>query len=98
MRTILLGLAIFAATLAWAERTFPGDAKRGELKSAEFPYVQIGNDVIKLAPGAKIYDDKNQLVIPTRLPQKAQIRYSTEAATGLVLNIWLLNAEEAAKK
>jgi hypothetical protein len=89
---------LFAATLAVAERAFPGNAKRGELKSAEFPYVQIDKDVIKLAPGAKIYDDKNQIVMPTRLPQKAPIRYSLEATTGLVNNIWLLTAEEAAQK
>jgi hypothetical protein len=101
MRTILFLLAVLAtsaATLALAGRTFPGDAKRGELKSAEFPYVQIGKDVIKLAPGAKIYDDKNQLLMPTRLPQKAEIRYSIESTTGLVLNIWLLSTEEAAQK
>jgi hypothetical protein len=98
MRTILFLLAIVATTLALAGRTFPGDAKRGALKSAEFPYVQIDKQVIKLAPGAKIYDDKNQLVMPTRLPQKAEIRYSIEATTGLVMNIWLLSADEAAQK
>jgi|APDOM4702015191_1054821.scaffolds.fasta_scaffold06684_4 hypothetical protein len=98
MRKILFLLAMFVATLAMAERTFPGTSKRGDLNSAEFPYVQIGKDVIKLAPGAKIYDDKNQLVMPTRLPQKAPIRYSIEASTGLVLNIWLLSPEEAAQK
>ena len=98
MRTILFLLAVLAATLAAAERTFPGSAKRGELNSAEFPYVQIGKEVIKLAPGAKIYDEKNQMVMPTRLPQKAPIRYSIEATTGLVLNIWLLSPDEAAQK
>jgi hypothetical protein len=98
MRTILFLLALCAATLAAADRNFPSGSKRGELNSAEFPYVQIGKDVIKLAPGAKIYDDKNQLVMPTRLPQKAPIRYSIEASTGLVLSIWLLSPDEAAQK
>ncbi len=79
-------------------RQFPKLAKRGELVITVPPDASIDGKADRLSPGVRIRDTENRLVlsgtlINTRLP----VRYVRDN-TGLVHEIWVLNAEEARQK
>ncbi|MES2512028.1 MAG: hypothetical protein V4625_19045 [Pseudomonadota bacterium] len=79
-------------------RQFPKLAKRGELVITTPPDAVVDGKADRLSPGVRIRDTENRLVlsgtlINTRLP----VRYVRDN-TGLVHEIWVLNAEEARQK
>jgi hypothetical protein len=93
-------VAMIAATLmspAFPARNFPEEAIRGELKSHDFPYVKIGDKTLRLAPGGRIFNQQNLIIMPASLQsQTAQIMYTTDM-NGDLSRVWLLTAEEAAQ-
>jgi hypothetical protein len=93
-------VAMIAATLmspAFPARNFPEKAVRGELKSHDFPYVKIDYKTLRLAPGGRIFNQQNLIIMPASLqPQTAQIMYTTDM-NGDLSRVWLLTDEEAAQ-
>ena len=52
----------------------------------------------RLAPGARIRDENNMLHLPATLAgRKAVVNYTTEFE-GMLLDVWLLSRDEAARK
>jgi hypothetical protein len=67
------------------------------LKLHDFPYVTIGDKTLRLAPGGRIFNQQNLIIMPASLqPQTAQIMYTTDM-NGDLSSVWLLTAEEAAQ-
>jgi hypothetical protein len=102
MRRIALRflVAMFAAASispAFSARNFPEKAMRGKIKSHNFPYVKIGDKTFRLAPGGRIFNQQNLIIMPASLQsQTAQIMYTTDM-NGDLSRVWLLTAEEAAR-
>jgi len=90
-------LALACATQACAERNFPEQARRGELKAYEYPSMKIGDKTYRLAVGSRIFNQQNLIITPGSLQvQKAPIMYQLDMR-GELSRIWLLTGEEAAR-
>lgn len=64
-----------------------------------FPDAEMNGQAVRLAPGARVRGEDNLLRPPQSLQgQRLEVHYTTEGATGLVMNIWLLNATERANQ
>ena len=79
-------------------RQFPRDAKRGELMVLTPPEIALDNKSDRLSPAVRIRDINNNLVLSGTLAnQKLVVNYLRDN-TGLVHNVWVLNAEEIKQK
>jgi hypothetical protein len=100
MRNFFLACLIAIVTSALpaaAARTFPEKATRGELNAHQYPYMKIGDKTFRLAPGGKIYNHSNLIIMPVSLQtQNAQIFYLIDMQ-GDLSKVWLLTDEEAAQ-
>ena len=69
--------------------------KLGELTGRQhaFPLVQIGSEVLRLAPGALIYDENNRTILHGALPESASVLYAQDPG-GTVSRIYLLRPNE----
>jgi hypothetical protein len=79
---------------AHAGRTFPQNAQAGQIDGHHYPEVKIGNEIYRLAPGARIYDTFNRIIMPNHLPQSAKVLYQLDPG-GLLIQMWLPTPEEA---
>ncbi len=94
---LILAVSSVAAQ-AQTHRFFPANALRGELVITQFPEATINGRAARLAPGARIKNDNNLWVPPAGLTgQKLTVHYTMES-TGLVMDVWVLNAVELANK
>ena len=101
----LLLLLIFLATCAGAGsaaaqfmqmRFLPPQGIRGVLgPTQDMPFVAIGNRVLRLTPGARIYDQNNRTIVHAQLPPGAQILFLPDQA-GDVVRIYILTEQELA--
>ena len=79
-------------------RTLPANAKRITVGQQRFsmPYVDLGNQRVKLAPGAVIYDQQNRTIVHNALPLGADIVFTTDMQ-GDVARIYVLTPSEQAQ-
>jgi len=91
---LFLFLMLFALA-AHADRFLPQNAQVGRLNGQNYPEVNIGGDIYRLAPGARIYDTFNRFILPTQLPQSAKVFYQLDTG-GLLIQMWLPTPEEEA--
>jgi hypothetical protein len=101
MRKLLLSLILCVSTVAHAqsvlERPLPAKAERGPLGDPQpLPMVQIGNRVLKLAPGGLIFDRHNRTILHQNLPPGADVLY-TRDMNGDVQRIYILTEQEQAR-
>ena len=90
--TLLLAHALPAA--AQVQRNFPANALRGELQFGLPPEVLLNGRPARLAPGSRIRGENNMLQMSGSLMnQKATVHYTVEMS-GLLLDVWLLTADE----
>jgi hypothetical protein len=88
----LLGLGLTAAATAQLlhQRQLPRDGLRGELGAPlPLPMVQIGREVLRLAPGGVVYDAQNRTILQSALPPEGAVLY-TKDANGDVQRLYLL--------
>ena len=95
-RWMILIVALFFAAAVHAGRILPPAAQMGALKAADYPYVKIGDNVLRLAPGARIFNAENRTILPNLLPAEAAVFYQLDLY-GQVINLWLATPEEAAR-
>ena len=82
---------------AHADRTFPPNAKRGEMKKFAYPNMKIGDKTLRLSAGSRIFNEQNFIIMPASLQkQSAQIIYATDI-NGDLGTVWLLTAAEIKK-
>lgn len=105
------GLALAAATtLAFAcalalppapaqaqQRVFPDQAQRGLLVVGTPPAITLNGKSERLSPGARIRDTGNRIVFAHTLAGQQLVVNYTRENTGLVHEVWLLNAFEQAQ-
>jgi hypothetical protein len=93
---VVLGLvfATFAHSQPPPGRLLPA-GKLGELTGRQhaFPLVQIGSEVLRLSPGALIYDESNRTIVHANLPPSAAVLYVTQP-NGDVSRIYILRPGE----
>ncbi len=93
---VAVTLALVCATQACAERHFPDQAKRGDMKAFVYPSMKIGDKVYRLAAGSRIVNQQNLIVMPAYLQiQAAPVMYILDTG-GDLSRIWLLTDDEAA--
>lgn len=96
LKTFALIVSLIVSYPAFAERTLPNTALRGELTSTQYPFVTIGGKRYQLAPGAKVYDKENRIIMPTLYPARAPVAYQVDF-NGDISKIWLLTVQEQRK-
>lgn len=97
---LTLGPTLFplSAQAQDAVRAFPERALRGTLVVQTAPEVLLDGAPARLSPGARIRDVNNLLVMPAQLAgQELTVNYLRDPQ-GLVHEVWILNAAEAAQK
>ena len=104
MRKLLLLLIFLSATAAagsaYAQfvqmRYLPPQGIRGVLgPMQEYPAIVIGKTTLRLAPGARIYDQNNRTLVHQQLPPGAQILFLRDQA-GDVVRVYVLTEQELA--
>lgn len=80
------------------ERTFPDAARRGTLQIAPGPQVLLNGQLVRTAPGLRLFSPQNTLVmLHTVVGQSFRVNYVIEHATGMLLTAWILTEGEAAR-
>ena len=92
----LAAVCIVAPATAQVQRAFPQNALRGALAVGVAPDILLNGDRARLAPGARIRDDNNMLVVPSALTGGRYLVHYTVDTSGLVKDVWILRPEEAA--
>lgn len=92
--TLILCLATIGIAPSFA-RDLPSDGIYADLTAIEYPFVRLAGKPMRLAPGARIFDVVNRIIMPNTVlvPAKALYRLDTR---GDVREIWLLTADETA--
>jgi hypothetical protein len=103
LRCALLATAVAAAaSLSWPaaaqQRPFPATALRGELIVEQPPAVLLNGQPARLAPGARIRGENNLLLLSGTLAGRKLVVHYTRDTYGLLLDVWVLTADELAKK
>jgi hypothetical protein len=101
MKRCVRAAALLLATLvgsAFAQRPFPANALRGELTITVPPEVVLNRAPARLAPGARIRNAENRLLLSGSLVGQKMLVHYTRDLQGNVLDVWLLTAAEAANK
>jgi hypothetical protein len=106
LRCVATGLTAAIITLALPElaqaqshRPFPPQALRGELVIGAAPEVLLNGQPARLSPGARVRGEDNLIAPPATLAgRRLVVHYTREATTGLLHEVWVLNAVELARK
>jgi len=96
---VLIALALLGAgaapTFAQVARHFTRNTYRSTLVVQQYPAITLDGRPMTMAPGGRIMSDTDHLVQPAALTgQTITVNYTLEATTGLVMQIWVLNAAE----
>jgi len=84
------------APAAAGQRTFPATAERGTLKVLSRTQAELDGKPVRLAPGLRIFNEKNALVFAHTLAGRPlTVNYVSEASTGRLHTAWLLTPAEA---
>jgi hypothetical protein len=93
---LLLAFLVFA-TPALAQRALPAEAKRGTTGERQmFPMVQIGTEVLRIAPGGIIVNHNNLTITQGQLPPGSEVLYELDR-NGEMSRIVILTPEEQAR-
>jgi glycine/D-amino acid oxidase-like deaminating enzyme len=98
--TLVVAALAFAGTAdaQVTPRPFPATALRGELMVVQPPDVLLNGRPARLAPGARIRAENNLLQLSGALVnQRLSVNYTLDT-NGLMLDVWILNAEERARR
>jgi hypothetical protein len=92
---VALAAACAATSHAQFNRLLPADGKLGELVGQKYPLplVEIDQKVVRLAPGARVYDEHNRMILHTFLPQQAPVLFVLDS-NGDVARAYILRTEE----
>ena len=92
-----MALAAACVTTSHAQfnRHLPADGKLGELvgQKLPLPLVEIDTKIVRLAPGARVYDQDNRMITHTFLPPQAQVLFVLDM-NGDVSRAYILRPEE----
>lgn len=90
----VLVLTSVGAVHAQVQRNFPAHALRGEMTVVAGPEVRLNGRHARLAPGSRIRDSQNMLVLSGEIAGRPYTVHYTLDPTGLLMDVWLLRADE----
>jgi hypothetical protein len=94
---VLAATVLIAPATAQVQRAFPPTALRGAIVMSDPPDITLNGKAARLAPGSRIRNQNNMLEMAGALAgQRLLVNYTFENTTGLVKDVWILRAEEAA--
>ena len=99
--SVAFSLALTASSLpAYAQhvqqRFLPVNGVRGTLgETLAYPAVLIDKRIMRLAPGARMFDLSNRTIVHSHLPIGAQVLYAREQS-GDIIRIYILTEREIA--
>lgn len=82
------------AVLAALPRPIPDEAPRVKAGFSVPGTVKVGDDVLRLSPGAQIRDTANRVVLPSHVRGEYTVRLLLDR-NGQVHRVWILTPEEA---
>lgn len=91
-------ITLVAPAAAQVQRNFPAHALRGTLVVGAPPEATLNGQAARLAPGARIRSQDNLLVLSATLSGANLLVHYTLDPLGLVKDVWILSADEAAKR
>jgi hypothetical protein len=96
--TLALALSLALPATAQVQRNFSNKALRGTIVFGAPPEVTLNGKPARLAPGARIRDANNLVLMSgTLVGGKAVVNYTTELQ-GMLLEVWILSPAEAARR
>jgi len=96
---LALTLAVSSlAAQAQTHRFFTPATLRGELVVTQHPDVLLNGRPARLAPGSRVKGENNLLVQPAGLTGQKLIVHYTVENSGLIMDVWVLNAAELANR
>ncbi|MGL4667212.1 MAG: hypothetical protein ACRCWR_04715 [Saezia sp.] len=75
-------------------RVFPDAAFRGRLEVVSATYVMLDGKRERLAPGSRIMDTKNRLIMPNRIIGQRKVVNYVRFRDGKLHTLWLLTPKE----
>jgi hypothetical protein len=85
------------APAAAQTRSFPPNALRGTIAVADDGQILLNGRVGSLAPGARVRNEQNMIVLAaTLIGTKRLVHYTLDIGNAQVRDVWLLRPEEAA--
>ncbi|HYL91150.1 MAG TPA: hypothetical protein VEU32_20540 [Burkholderiales bacterium] len=93
---VLLLIALVGAPAAAQLRTIPKDAQRAEIRHLQANVVELNGRQAELAPGARIRDASNRIIVPSAVPAGALVKFRLDAADK-VSDVWILTPAEASE-
>ena len=99
-RALLAGAALLAAWSAAAQtsRPFPANALRGTLVITQPPDATLNGEAARLSPGSRIRGADNLIKLSGQLAGQSLLVHYTREPSGLLHDVWILTADEAAKR
>lgn len=92
----LLVLALGFMGSAQADRFMATGVKPAQLQGIAYPNVLIDGNSYRLAPGARIYDTNNRMVLPNAAPKTGKVLFKLDGQ-GNLLKLWILTPDEIAR-
>jgi hypothetical protein len=95
MWILALAAAVVTAGHAQVFRQLPTNGKLGELTGQQqpFPLLLIDNTVVRLAPGGRVYDVNNRIILHGTLPPSATVLFVLDM-NGDVSRVYILREDE----
>lgn len=75
-------------------RVFPPGTFRGVITMVEYPVIEVDGKRERLAPGSRIMDTQNRIVLPGMFNGKRMVVNYARFANGQINTIWLLTNDE----
>ncbi|EGJ10986.1 hypothetical protein [Rubrivivax benzoatilyticus] len=98
LATLVAAVSLPASAQIVVQRKLAPNSLRGELVVTQAPAVLLNGQPALLAPGARIRGENNLIVLSASLTgQKLVVNYTRELR-GQLLDVWILNASERAKR
>jgi hypothetical protein len=92
----LVAATLIAPAAAQVQRNFPQNALRGEIVVGTPPEIAVNGESARLAPGARIRNTRNMVEVSGGLVGQHLLVNYTVDSYGLVKDVWILRADEAA--
>jgi hypothetical protein len=90
----LVALSVPAYAQFIQQRFLPANGERGKTgPRQDYPVVQIDRKLLRLAPGARIYDVTNRTIVHAHLPPGVEVFYSKEQS-GAIQRLYILSPQE----
>jgi len=93
-RTLLACLFLVCACAYAQVRTIPGEAKDGQMSALQDMIVSVDGVAVRFAPGMRIRDQENRMVVPGAVPAGTQVKYLLDEQ-GQVRQVWIPTPHEA---